>query len=197
MGKVYPHYRFNLLKSLAPTSTLADQIIIHKGIVPIELCNRIIQEYNDDDFVYGEHHKPVEDRNLHELMISNTDVLCRKNSYQRKKIDAELLEIVQKIPETHGQVPTCSDVGYSLRKMPTGNFYKEHTDQGGNVSWQLTTSLMLNDDYTGGEFCFFNRQLKYSLSAGDAISFPSNYLFPHEILEVTSGIRYVIVTWMV
>lgn len=182
---------------LNPTSTLADQIIIHKGIVPLDLCDRIINEYDHDDFSYGEHHKPLEERNLHELSISNIDVLCRKNSYERKKIDSELLEIVQQIPRKHGENPTCSDVGYSLRRMVTGNFYTQHTDQGSDVSWQLTTSLILNDDYTGGEFCFFNRQLKYSLSAGDAISFPANYLFPHEILEVTSGTRYVVVTWMV
>jgi predicted 2-oxoglutarate/Fe(II)-dependent dioxygenase YbiX len=29
------------------------------------------------------------------------------------------------------------------------------------------------------------------------VLFPSSFMFPHEILEVTSGTRYAVVTWMI
>jgi len=56
---------------------------------------------------------------------------------------------------------------------------------------------VFNDDYEGGEFAFFNREKVYKFEKGDAILFPSNFMFPHEILPVTSGTRYSIITWYV
>ena len=33
------------------------------------------------------------------------------------------------------------------------------------------------------------------LRTGDAVVFPSNLCFPHEVRPVTAGTRYVLVTW--
>ena len=42
---------------------------------------------------------------------------------------------------------------------------------------------------------FFNEKLKYNLKKGSVLMFPSNFMYPHEILEVTKGTRYSIITW--
>jgi predicted 2-oxoglutarate/Fe(II)-dependent dioxygenase YbiX len=55
----------------------------------------------------------------------------------------------------------------------------------------------LNDDFEGGEFVFFNKELKYKLEKGDAIMFPSNFMYPHEVMPVTQGTRYSIITWFI
>jgi predicted 2-oxoglutarate/Fe(II)-dependent dioxygenase YbiX len=39
------------------------------------------------------------------------------------------------------------------------------------------------------------KQLKYNLKKGSVLMFPSNFMYPHEILEVTKGTRYSIITW--
>ena len=31
---------------------------------------------------------------------------------------------------------------------------------------------------------------------GSAVVFPSNFMFPHEVEKVTSGVRYSIMTWI-
>jgi len=180
---------------LNPTSTLQEQILIHKNLLPTTLCDEIIEEYRNDSFIFGEHPTSVEQRNLHELNISSPEVINLKNSYARKLIDTKIYESLDPIRESHGEISAYQDTGYSLRKMEKGQFYTEHTDQGASIPWQLTCSIILSDQYTGGEFCFFNRALCYQLEKGDAISFPSNFMYPHEISEVTSGVRYVIVTW--
>lgn len=61
---------------------------------------------------------------------------------------------------------------------------------------KLSTSLLINDDYEGGEielkFGQFNEVLKPE--AGSAIIFPS--WMPHRVLPVTKGKRISLVAWM-
>ena len=56
-------------------------------------------------------------------------------------------------------------------------------------------SFVLNDDFTGGEFSFFNQQVKYKIPKGGALLFPSTFLYPHAVLPVTEGTRYAVITW--
>ena len=62
---------------------------------------------------------------------------------------------------------------------------------------KLSVTLVLNDDFEGGEFAFFNRELIYKLEKGDALMFPSNFMYPHEVIPVTNGTRYSIITWFI
>jgi predicted 2-oxoglutarate/Fe(II)-dependent dioxygenase YbiX len=84
-----------------------------------------------------------------------------------------------------------------LLRYEEGNFYIEHTDSFKAQQRSLSCSLLLNHDYDGGEFAFFNRQMMIKSKKGSVIMFPSNFMFPHEIMEVTKGTRYSIITWLV
>ncbi len=37
---------------------------------------------------------------------------------------------------------------------------------------------------------------KPTLKTGDMIIFPSNFLYPHQVMPVTKGERYSIVSWL-
>lgn len=52
----------------------------------------------------------------------------------------------------------------------------------------------LNNDYEGGEFIFFD-DYEVKLNTGEIMLFPSSFLYPHRVEEVTSGIRYSFVNW--
>ena len=54
---------------------------------------------------------------------------------------------------------------------------------------------LLNDNYEGGEF-FILDDFKIDLKKGDLLIFPSNFLYPHRVLPVTSGIRYSYISWV-
>ena len=58
----------------------------------------------------------------------------------------------------------------------------------------LTIIGWLNDDYEGGEFYVCDN--KIDSKPGDVIMFPSNFLYPHEVKSVLSGVRYSWVTWV-
>ncbi|SVC23659.1 uncharacterized protein METZ01_LOCUS276513 [marine metagenome] len=54
---------------------------------------------------------------------------------------------------------------------------------------------ILNDDYEGGELIMFEDK-KIDTKKGDLLIFPSNFLYPHEIIPVTRGVRYSYVSWV-
>lgn len=58
----------------------------------------------------------------------------------------------------------------------------------------LSAVGLLNDNFSGGEFIMFENTT-IELKPGDVVVFPSTFLYPHEILPVTNGIRYSFVSW--
>jgi hypothetical protein len=59
----------------------------------------------------------------------------------------------------------------------------------------LSVILLLNDSYTGGDFIMWE-DTKINLKKGSICIFPSNFIFPHRVQEITSGIRYTCVSWV-
>ena len=57
----------------------------------------------------------------------------------------------------------------------------------------LTVLGVFNEDYEGGEFLLCEEEIR--LKRGDVIVFPSNFLYPHEVKPVKSGVRYSFVSW--
>ncbi len=53
----------------------------------------------------------------------------------------------------------------------------------------------LNDDYEGGELIFWQSE-RIELKAGQIMLFPSNFMYPHRVDEVTKGTRYSFVSWV-
>ena len=58
----------------------------------------------------------------------------------------------------------------------------------------LSIIINFNDDYIGGDLIFWD-DYKVDLGEGDVVVFPSLFLFPHRIEEVTENIRYSGVAW--
>lgn len=54
----------------------------------------------------------------------------------------------------------------------------------------LSTSVILNDDFTGGEFVFTTIGEEISLKAGDGLIYPSNFIGSHEVKKIQSGERW-------
>jgi predicted 2-oxoglutarate/Fe(II)-dependent dioxygenase YbiX len=186
------------------TRSLEDFIITVDSVVPDELCDRIIKEYTDCDFWtssrVGDGNINDKIRNCDIINISE-EVVINKNFDIRKKIDEELFECASKtlsayrniFPEIGAEI----DTGYSLLRYKEGQFYVQHTDSFKSQQRSLSCSFLLNSDFEGGEFAFFDREMIFCLDKGSSILFPSNFMFPHEIMPVTSGTRYSIITWYV
>ncbi|CAB4143705.1 Oxoglutarate/iron-dependent dioxygenase [uncultured Caudovirales phage] len=54
----------------------------------------------------------------------------------------------------------------------------------------ITASIVLNDAFTGGGIKFSAWDLEVYPKPGSALFYPSNYIGAHEVLKITSGIRW-------
>ncbi len=77
---------------------------------------------------------------------------------------------------------------YRVLRYGPGARIHPHTD------WDEFTlascTLALNDDYEGGEFSFFNGDRKIRLNRGDALIWPADCFWVHEVTSIESGVRY-------
>lgn len=188
------------------TNTLEKYIHTFDNIVSEELCSLIYNEYsNSDDWEDSQianKETPVNKniRNCRSINLSASNVK-EKNFEIRDKIDKLLFEsvsnAVKMYSECHSDFAIDIDTGYQLLKYDTGGFYVQHIDSFKTEQRSVSCSLVINDNYDGGEFSFFGGDIIIKAKKGSAIMFPSNFMFPHEILPVTNGVRYSIITWLV
>lgn len=138
-------------------------------------------------------------RNVDVIDISDPAVI-RQNPKVREALEQDLLAASLKVLRHYQrQFPACKIVQghpFELLRYEVGGFYRTHTDSFSKRPRTLSCSFALNDDFQGGDWSFFGGQHRLRLPRGAAVMFPSNFMFPHEILEVTAGTRYAIVTWM-
>jgi len=184
--------------------SLEDYIFTLDNVVPNELCDRILKEYRDCSFwtptSVGNGNVNDQIRNCDVINISE-NIVVEKNFDIRKKIDEDFYvcasKAINEYRKLFPEVASDIDTGYGLLRYKKGQFYIQHTDSFQQQQRSVSCSFLLNDDYEGGEFAFFDREIIISGSKGSIVMFPSNFMFPHEIMPVTSGTRYSIINWYV
>ena len=61
----------------------------------------------------------------------------------------------------------------------------------------LSCSILLNNEFEGGELGFWDNTFTVKPTKGSVVVFPSNFMYPHQVSKITKGTRYVIVTWLI
>jgi hypothetical protein len=182
---------------------LADYIITLDKVIPDDLCNAVLNEYKPSpDWVQA----PVSGgtntaiRNCRTIAIS-LPLIIEKNKDARKKLDDELFacasNAIKEYNKQFSQSTIQEDSGYELLEYSSGGFYAKHIDSFKGRPRSVSCSFGLNDDYEGGEFAFFDGGIKKQIPKGSALMFPSNFMYPHQVMPVTKGVRYSIVTWFI
>ena len=184
---------------------IKDYIHVRKNGISTDLCDDILKEYVPTYEwkvgTVGENNVEEEIRKCDSIFISKDSVI-ELNEDIRKDLDDRIFqsvsECIGEYLNKYSDFPSniSRDSGYSLLRYKSGDYIRQHIDASGRSPRELSCSLILNDNYDGGEFAFFNQKLKFDLKRGDIIMFPSNFMFPHEVLPVTSGVRYAIITWI-
>lgn len=182
---------------------ITDYILVFDNIVSDDLCNQILKEYeHSSDWLNtvtgGGLQREV--RRCDNLNMTE-DFIIQKNYQVRKYLDDEVFKCasvaIQKYNERFNKAQIQQDSGYTLLRYQEGEYYKEHTDHFLQVPRTVSCSFSLNDGYEGGEWGFFNREVVIKPPKGSAVMFPSNFMYPHEIMPVTKGVRYSIITWFI
>ena len=104
--------------------------------------------------------------------------------------------------DTHTRITPERYTDFRMNRYGVDGFMKNHVDNIHHSHGQrygyphLTALLFLNDDFKGGDFVLCNGKYIAPKKKGSGVVFPSNFMYPHEVEKVTSGIRYSIMTWI-
>jgi len=183
---------------------LKEYILVLEDIIPENLCDDILKEYKNSNewanSLLDNEKLNKEIRNCTFIGISLNEII-EKNKNERKILDDKVFQSTKKAIKIYNekfkQAHISKDSGYQLLKYEKGGFYTQHVDSFTNTLRTISCSFILNNDFKGGEFSFFDNKIIYPLKKGSAIMFPSNFLYPHSVLPIISGTRYSIVTWFI
>jgi|TARA_B110000211_G_scaffold221298_1_gene268778 hypothetical protein len=182
------------------------------GLVPKDVCKKIINifekypELNGVEASYKYQTKKHEIDNFKCLNLSrienpNEDILYALNE-AKKYISIMIANYVlyiksKKISPTFSDILINSSHNIRILKYKKGQSIKDHTDlnikvNNIDVNVKASCTLNLNEDYEGGEFRFFDGQIKEVFKTGDAMLFPAEPIWIHGTEPITKGTRYSI-----
>lgn len=173
--------------------TLLDYIDVYRKEIDPSLCDRIVDAVSRSEHwslaKVGSGGTRTDYRNCSDLNLA---------SYP--ELDSAIYRVVGRAMgyyrSNHPHVDVTQDTGYNVLRYETGSFYKEHVDSFKESLRSVSCSMILNNEFEGGEFAFFGGEQVYTLGKGDILMFPSNFMYPHQVMPVTKGTRYSIVTWL-
>ena len=180
---------------------ISNYIYFYPQVLDENACDDIIAHYNKDTFMRWK--TSTFSTNTKNLGTSKVDM---KEFWIGPKMFAyELLQqgfetAVNDYVSMQKKIKIQEYTHFRINCYETGGFMKEHIDNIHHSHGQktgyphLTSLIFLNDDYEGGEFILCGQALEKK--KGSAVVFPSNFMFPHEVMEVTSGNRYSVMTWI-
>ena len=166
----------------------------YNDIIDHELCDQIIKEADENHFKSA----TTGDGNVSDYRNCIAKPLS-------DKFDKSIFEVVAKSLRKYCETfkwcefgLNIEDTGYQhlFYKGSNRGEYKMHTDHFDLHPRVLSCSMLLNDNYDGGDFVFFDEQYLVKKKKGSVIMFPSNFCFPHAVTPVTNGDRHSIITWI-
>jgi len=186
---------------------LKDFIYINKSIIPEDLCENIILSQNDFSWTKHEWYNKNTDTSTSHVN-KELDVCFLQNEFSNLLFHyvtvsfENYFQISKKFNLDNiftNMITSCSSPRlnrYTPNTLMEPHFDHIHSLFDGDRKGIPVLSLvgLLNNDYIGGEFIFFNNY-ELNLQKGDIVVFPSCFLFPHRVNEIKEGTRYSFVSW--
>ena len=205
--------RENIMQTWTEKEDLGNGIFIYKGVIKesFDVIKRLEANLKPEGDQTGYAWQPAyvgykqlmpEYRDCNDFKFKKTDLEPDKGevSQNLQALWQDLYDAKLPAVQDYSRMYNINNLKYweafNFIKYGPGQHFKEHHDHG--FSYNCTVSLVsyVNDDYEGGELYFRLQDLKVKPEAGDLFIFPSNYMYPHQAMPVTSGTKYSIVTML-
>jgi predicted 2-oxoglutarate/Fe(II)-dependent dioxygenase YbiX len=185
---------------------IKDYIHLEKEFIPKDLCVDIIQQIEKNQWSPHQWHSPISN-NARSEETMELDVQTASPELNQVLTPYVIQAgAIYNSKFAYLDIPRMCQImnkfcNIRFNRYSKGQIMREHFDHihsifDGNEKGIPVLSFILNfnDDYTGGELVFWGDQA-VKLGCGDIIMFPSNFMYPHQVKEVTVGKRYSAVTW--
>lgn len=177
---------------------MRDQILHLENVITEQDCEKLINEYE------SRKDRAVTEKCLHANTGINTESTFKKVDLKPisytydlvfRKTEFMINQWLKKLDEHQSfHLPSlktrylkCSHQ-YRLMKYEPGGWIHPHID--GNPIIYASCTFQLNDEFTGGEFWFWNGKHKIRLKRGDGLIFPAGPFWVHEVTNINTGARY-------
>jgi hypothetical protein len=115
----------------------------------------------------------------------------------KNKLKDLLISYSQDYCANHPNADLRSSEGVNLLKYEQGQYFDYHSDAAWNIYRTTSVIVYLNPtEYQGGETYFQYYDVSIKPQTPSAVFFPSNYVCTHKAMPVTSGEKFVLVTWL-
>jgi predicted 2-oxoglutarate/Fe(II)-dependent dioxygenase YbiX len=183
---------------------LNDFVVIFENVLPkktseifLEVCKSQYAKFDAAGIDDGRINKKIRDADTWELINDLTNFTAiHWGNFLRKIFQDKITEYKKKI--------NCEDVDALINSMQVLKYEKKqhylfHTDHFRLQPRTISGIFFINDNYEGGQLCFSTPDKTSTQiiepKANKLILFPSNFLYPHKVVPVTTGTRYTVVTW--
>jgi len=175
---------------------------VFKNVVSEDICKRIIN-LGKNKWEKGKVQDTLLDKGELDLRSRKTDVAWSNDDWLYN-ICWDYLHVANRNANWNFEIGACEPMQITRYKK-TGH-YDFHQDGNGftranmpenpllhGLTRKLSMTIVLNEDYEGGEFQFFDDKLPIKEKTGTVIVFPSYMV--HKVQPVTKGTRYSLVAW--
>ena len=186
---------------MSSNQQISDFIYYYPRVLGPTACDNLIAHYNKDTFIRWKTSTFSTTNSVTGTSkVDMKEFWIGPNMFGYPTIKQGFETAVNDYIKAHNKIKIQEYTHFRINCYETGGFMKEHIDNIHHSHGQkqgyphLTSLIFLNDDYGGGEFTLCGESL--DKDKGSAVVFPSNFMFPHEVEKVTSGVRYSIMTWI-
>ena len=182
--------------AIPPTNRLGDLAVKSAFEISQTDCQTIIDLHKDSQNPHKEGRVISDGDNVVNLNTRDVDVwVIHENN---RFIDELLIKAALEVNKDYGfQISGIIERPQLLKYEAPSKGYDWHVDIGaGDASTRkISISILLNDDYRGGELGFFAEKSQYiKPDRGMAVCFPS--FLPHCVMPVEKGTRWSLVSWI-
>jgi hypothetical protein len=179
-------------------------ILIIENFIKEELINYYFEKIKQCPILSSGQKFYMNDENDDSQEVSNMFVDINYDQSLPENINSVLDKVYVEIKNSFC-ANTEKELGMGITVLSEGYGMPLHVDKGyGDAdsigdpktpsqfpSREVSSVFYWNDNYDGGEIAFPKQSLHIKPTAGMLILFPSTNEFPHKVLPVTKGLRYV------
>jgi len=179
---------------------ISDYIFFYPDVMDKKTCEWIIKHY-DTTAKWEQSTFSTAYKNTGKSKVSMQQYWIGKPLPYYEDIKQSFDYCVNDYTSVHTDIKSIDYTDFRINRYREGGFMQNHIDNIHHSHGQkqgyphITSLIFLNDDYEGGDFVLCGNKHIEKIQ-GSAIVFPSNFMFPHEVKEVTKGKRYSIMTWI-
>ncbi len=184
---------------------VSDYIFV-TNVIPREVCQAVLSEIKSQTwqkhtwYEYAKNSYGSKDTKELDVLSATQDLHDNLGQYVFESLQQYMVKYGEQEDERiKSFVKTFTPIRFN--RYGVGTIMRKHYDHihsifdGQHKGIPILSMLgVLNDDYEGGEFVFSETH-EIPLKAGDIMVFPSNFMYPHEVKEVTKGERFTFVSW--